>query len=435
MSELKVGFARLDITPKLGTSLAGYPRVRLADGVLDPLMATAVAFDDGNKRVVLFSVDHLGLGNDRINTMRPVIAEAAGTEEAAIHVCCTHTHLGPKTSAKENDEYIGMLTQKMCDAAVLAVNDLKPATMSYTRATVEGVSFVRRFRMKDGSCRTNPGFQNPDIDHALNTPDEEASLLIIKREGGAEIGIVNFQVHPDTISGEKISADFPHFVRETYEELVPNSRCVYINGTQGDTNHIDVTLGKDQLRRGYGRTAYMGRKIALSVIANIPLAQPLEGTAVNYGEKLVNLKYNKATTQEEIDEAKAVRARFLEGGIEAVGPASMGMMRTSLNAQAYRIVSLLDMPDYCNVRLTAVSVGDVAFVGFPGEPFTDVGRGVKSGSKFSLTIPSCCTDGYITYFPTKDAYEHGSYEGMSARYACGSAEQLTEGAVELINSL
>lgn len=324
----------------------------------------------------------------------------------------------------------------MKDAAVLAISDLKPATLSYTRALVPDVSFVRRFRMKDGSCRTNPGAQNPDIAHALSSPDEEASLLIIKRENGSQIGIAHFQVHPDTISGEKISADFPHFVRQKYEELVPNSRCMYLNGTQGDTNHVDVRLSaKDPIRTGYNRTRYMGEKIAMSLVANIPLAQPMENTEVNYGHKLVTLKYNKAKNEQEIEEAKAIRARFAEGGIEAVGPKSMGMLRVSLNAQANRIVSLLELPDEGDVRVGAVRVGDFAIVGFPGEPFTDVGRTVKQNANCAIAMPTCCSNGYITYFPTKDAYEHGSYEGMSARYAEGSAEQLADGAVELINSL
>ncbi len=435
MSELQVGFARLDITPKLGTTLAGYPRTRYADGVLDPLTASVVVFDDGEKRVLVYAIDHLGLSNAIADRMRDAVAETAQTEADAVFISCSHTHLAPKTWGSENADYIDFLLNRMQDAALLAIADLKPATLSYTRALVPDVSFVRRFRMKDGSCRTNPGFQNSEIDHALNTPDEEASLLIIKREGGHEIGIAHFQVHPDTISGEKISADFPHFVRQKYEELVPGSRCMYLNGTQGDTNHIDVRLGKDQLRRGYARTRYMGEKIAMSLVANIPLALPLENTRVGYGHKMVSLKYNKAKNEQEIEEAKAIRARFAEGGIEAVGPTSMGMLRVSLNAQANRIVSLLELPDEGDVRVGAVKVGDFAIVGFPGEPFTDVGRTVKQGAKCLLAMPTCCSNGYITYFPTKDAYEYGSYEGMSARYAEGSAEQLANGAVELINSL
>ena len=434
MSELKAGFARVDITPPLGTTLAGYPQTRYADGVRDPLTATAVVFDDGEKRAVVMSIDHLGLNMARTEVMRPIIAEAAGTVADGIHICCTHTHLAPLTYPGHNDDYVQFLTRRMCDAAVMAVKDLAPATMLYTRAKVEDVAFIRRFRMKDGSCKTNPGFQNPDVDHPLGMPDEEASLLIIKREGAPEIGIVNFQVHPDTIGGETISADFPYFVRSTYEELVENSRCMYINGAQGDTNHIDVRLGRGQCRGGYKRTRYMGRKIALSVIANYDLALPLEGTKVNFGQKYVYVKYNKGNP-EQISEAQEVMRRFKEGGIDAVGPASMGMLRTSIYAQSNRIVSLMNEPDERQIVLSAVRVGDVAFAGFPGEPFTDMGRGVKKSSKFTLTIPSCCTNGYEAYYPTQDAYEEGSYEGMTARFVRGTAEQLTEESAELINGL
>lgn len=435
MCELKAGFARVDITAPLGTTLAGYPRVRHADGVLDPLTATAIVFDNGEKRVVIMSVDHLGLNMTRTEELRPKIAEVAETEAEAIHICCTHTHLAPSTYVGSNDEYYAWMAQRMCDVAKLAVNDLAPATLSYTRGRVEDVAFVRRFRMKDGSCRTNPGAQNPNIDYPLGTPDEEASLLIIKRENAPEIGIVNFQVHPDVISGTKMSADFPYFVRSTYEELVPNSRCMYINGTQGDTNHVDVRRGaKDPMRGGYKRSRYMGRKIAMAVISNYDLAEPLEGTKIAYAQKYVEVRYNKGTP-DQIPEAEEIMARFREGGIEYALPDVKGMLRTALHAQARRIASLKDKPDTRELVLSGIRVGNVAFAGFPGEPFTEMGRGVKKNSKYTLTIPSCATNGYEAYFPTEDAYEYGSYEGMSAMFVSGTAEQLTKESYELINSL
>lgn len=435
MSELKVGFARVDVTPKLGTTLAGYPRTRYADGVLDPLTVSAVVFDNGEKRAVVMSYDHLGLNMSRTEVMRPIIAEAAETEGDAIHICCTHTHLGPVTYVGANEDYVEYLTSKMCDVVKLAIADLAPATMSYTRARVEDVAFVRRFRMKDGSCRTNPGPQNPEIDHPLGLPDEQAQLLIIKREGAKEIGIVNFQVHPDVISGTKISADFPFFVRSTYEELVPDSHCMYINGCQGDTNHVDVSRGaKDPMRGGYKRSRYMGRKIAMALISNYDLAEPLEGAEIAYAQKYVTVKYNKGTP-DQIPEAEEIMARFREGGIEYALPNVKGMLRTSLHAQARRIASLKNEPDTRELVLSGIRIGDVAFAGFPGEPFTEMGRGVKKNSKYTLTIPSCATNGYEAYFPTEDAYEYGSYEGMSSKFISGTAEQLTEESCKLINSL
>ena len=45
--EFKAGFARVDITPPLGSFMPGYYQVRRAKEVLDPLQINMVAFSDG----------------------------------------------------------------------------------------------------------------------------------------------------------------------------------------------------------------------------------------------------------------------------------------------------------------------------------------------------------------------------------------------------
>ena len=439
---LQAGFARIDITPPLGTSLQGYFSERLADGILDPLLATAVAFDDGNKRAVVMSVDVIGFNQKLMDRIRPMIAEAIGTEKEGVFICCTHTHLGPGLTTQEqgyqNEEYIDTFMKKLRDVAVLAVQDLAPAKLSYTRGEAKKVAFVRRFRMKDGSSCTNPGYQNPNIDHPLGEPDENSSLLIIKREGAPEIGIVNFQVHPDVIGGKTMSADYPKFVRDTYEKLVDNSRCMYINGPQGDTNHIDVSLGADECRRGYERSRYMGKKIALSVLENYELAIPIENTTINYGQKSYLAKFNKGEP-EEIEPSAKISKLYYEGGFEAVKAAypneGHGMYHTAMVAKANRITRLEKFPDEKELYLTAISVGDVVIAGLPGEPFTDVGRGIKAGSKFTLTMAACCANGYEGYYPMQSAYDEAGYEAATAQYKAGTAENLIKVSLEVIDSL
>ena len=44
---LKAGYARIDITPPLGVNIAGYFVERIADKILDPLEACALAVSDG----------------------------------------------------------------------------------------------------------------------------------------------------------------------------------------------------------------------------------------------------------------------------------------------------------------------------------------------------------------------------------------------------
>ena len=87
------------------------------------------------------------------------------------------------------------------------------------------------------------------------------------------------------------------------------------------------------------------------------------------------------------------------------------------------------------VQLGMFAEADMEMLEEPGEPFTEVGRRIKRGSKFSLTIPACCANGYEGYFPTSAAFEEGGYEALSAKYAKGSAEKLIETSLEIIETL
>ena len=50
---IKAGFARVDITPPLGTPLSGYFYRRESDGVLDPIQLNALAFGNGESTAVV----------------------------------------------------------------------------------------------------------------------------------------------------------------------------------------------------------------------------------------------------------------------------------------------------------------------------------------------------------------------------------------------
>ena len=74
---LKAGFGRIDITPPLGSYLQGYQDPRYAKGVLDPLTANALAFDDGEKRAVIIVCDLVGISQEVMEKLRPTVAEIA----------------------------------------------------------------------------------------------------------------------------------------------------------------------------------------------------------------------------------------------------------------------------------------------------------------------------------------------------------------------
>jgi len=55
-------------------------------------------------------------------------------------------------------------------------------------------------------------------------------------------------------------------------------------------------------------------------------------------------------------------------------------------------------------------IGDVALVGFAGEPFSELGVQVKRRSPFSHTLFSGYTNDYLGYLPTAEAYPDLGYE-------------------------
>lgn len=62
------------------------------------------------------------------------------------------------------------------------------------------------------------------------------------------------------------------------------------------------------------------------------------------------------------------------------------------------------------VEVQALAVGDVAFVGYPAEMFTELGLRTKAGSPFAATFVCELANGWFGYVPTLEAYEHGGYE-------------------------
>ncbi|MBQ7037446.1 MAG: neutral/alkaline non-lysosomal ceramidase N-terminal domain-containing protein [Clostridia bacterium] len=446
----KAGFARVDITPALGLGIAGYYSKRISNGVLDPLYATAVAFSDGKKLGLLLSVDIIGITQGCADIIRKEIAESVGTSAEGVFIGCTHIHTGPLVeefsdeanilrNAKEvidASPYAAWLVKRLVDVCRMAADDMAEGKMYVTSAEVKDVAFIRRYRMKDGSVRTNPGWQNPDVLEKIGKEDETATLLIIKREGKKEIGIVNFQVHPDVIGGAKFSADYPKFVRDTYERNVPNSLCMYLNGPQGDTNHIDIRLHpeKDPCTWGYDRARYMGKKIAMSVLSNYELAREIQGGKVDFAQTLVDARHNKGA-EEDIPWALELAKRYREVGANDALPHLTGMQRTQQVAKALRIERLKDYPDERTLRVSALRVGDVIFGGYPGEPFTEMGTRFKEASKFPVTIAACIVNGYEGYFPMQSAFDDGAYESFTTRFGRGTAENLVAALIELSEKL
>ena len=446
MKIFQAGFARVDVTPPLGIAINGYFIPRNAEKILDPLQINAVALSSGETKAVFMAVDNLGINQKMILPMIDAVCAATGLPAEAVYIHSTHTHTGgaisPILEGEENLEYRETMKNKLAEAAVAALADLKPAKMGWGIGHAPRVAFVRRFRMKDGSVRTNPGTNHPDIVAPIGDVDERVNILRFDREGGNSLVLMNFGNHPDTVGGCNISADWPGFARAAVEQALPGTNAIMFNGAQGDVNHInvhpvggemnDLTRDFDDVDRGYGHARYIGRVIAGAVLQTYDKVSWVEDAQLRFAKKLVKVPSNMPA-EKDLPQAREYAALH-EAGKDSEIPYT-GMMLTTVVAEALRMLRLEHGPESFEIPISAIAVGNVAWIGIAGEPFTGIGRGLKQAEGWDLVLPTCCTNGYEGYFPMQDAYDEGGYEARSSNFRAGVAEQLISEGKDLLKSL
>ena len=444
---MKTGFHRVCITPPLGIRIVGYYETRFTKGVLDDIYASAVSFDDGERRALILEVEVCELSTAQATKARMMISERTGVDPKAIFINCSHTHTGP---AVERDldgtncstEYDQFFYQSLVKASEGAIADMCESEMSIGGGVAEGISFVRRYRMKSGNVQTNPGVGNPEILHSLGTPDPTVKFLKIERKDGKNIVIVNYGTHSDTVGGEMISGDWPGFVTKTVEKVFDNTSCIFLTGSQGDVNHINPfpTPGHrrgldyntfDGVPRGYEHAKHMGRKVAAAVIAEFDKAEPINADRIAYGEKPITLPSNRENHR--LDEARRI-TELHESGRDAELPYEKMELTTAV-AEAKRICKLENGPDSFDYVLGALRIGDFVLAGLPGECFVEIGRQIKSGYGEDAIFVCCLTNGGDTYFPTSSAYDEGGYEARSSVLKKGGDKILIDGMLSLLGEI
>ncbi len=446
--DLSVGFSRLDITPPLGVNLRGYFHQRLCKGVLDNLEINAIAVKKENTTVVLITLDSESCDTKYFDETRDAISKETGLDRNAILLNCTHTHVASCFGIEDeftNDidrEYDSYVMKKIVNACKFAMADLKPARMGVAKSKAEKIGFNRRYLMKDGSTKTNPGVNNPDIIKSIGLLDETLNVIRFERECGDNIVVANYGNHPDVIGGNLVSADWPGFTRRILEKAIDNTKCIFFNGAQGDINHVNVKpVGGDlngmfndfdDVTRGYAHARHMGNVVAGAIMSVYEKVEFIPCDEVKFVEEIIAVPSNMPKP-EDMEQAKYIDKMHKEGKDSELP--YKGMMLTTIVAEAGRMVALEHGPEFFPMNLIGIKIGDVVFLGIPGEPFTGIGMGLKQANGWKMICPTCLTNGNRGYFPMKDSYDEGGYEARSSNYKAGVAEKIVEEGVKLLNSL
>ena len=451
MSDFRAGYAKVNINPMLGIAIEGYYVPRFARGILDDLEAGALALECGDTRILLISADVCGIETELSRRYRQAIEAATGVPRENVFLSATHTHTGPALThldAFEADDgpierYVAFLGERLADAARLALADLKPARMGYIVGRApDRVAYIRRYRMKDGSTWTCPPINDPNIVGPIGELDQRVNVLRFDREGGDSVVLVNYGLHADTINGEMISPDWPGWMRRTLEKALDGAKCICFVGAEGDvgSTHVfpsggdmnDTEISFDNEMKSPGMARFVGRALAGTVLQVYDKVEYVETPRIDIRHRMVSVPANLPDASD-LPRARRYKALHEAGKDDEIPYTAMEL--TTVVAEAIRMCNLEHGPEAFELELTGVRIGDIAMIGLPGEPFTDIGRRLKEAPGWKLVLPCCITNGYEGYFPMQDAFAEGGYEARSSVYRAGVAERLVEAGIALLDGM
>ena len=132
---------------------------------------------------------------------------------------------------------------------------------------------------------------------------------------------------------------------------------------------------------------------------------------------------------EEYEKCKAIYDEYQRTGERPAGGtmASLAYLRRVASMPSYRIFN--------NIRVSAVSLGEIAFFGYAGEPFTRYETAVQAAFPDRFLISACCANGYEGYLPTQEAFEEGGYEATSSIFSSALEGKCESAAIELLKKI
>ena len=177
---------------------------------------------------------------------------------------------------------------------------------------------------------------------------------------------------------------------------------------------------------------------ALEAIKN---QEAVEGGVVRVSQELVPLK-RLTITDEQLAWAEKIMERVAREGMP---PIQQDGIPDEMYAENWiKMHKIQDQVD--SIEVQVIRVGDLAFVGLPGEPFNEFGVDIKTNSPCPNTMVMGLANDYTSYFPTEVSFTQGpsgftpyisGYETTpgSTIYEIGSGEALAASAVRQLEEL
>ncbi len=456
------GVARVDITPPIGISHAGWGAAlhEKAEGIDMPLYSTSLYLksESTEEEIIIIDLDLCILTSDLDNQIRNKITSFFPIKKENIRISVSHTHAGPALGdgvwLEGGREYLESYKILLPELILRSVND-----------SVKN-AIPARIGVKKGHCDININRRPADNKGNFFTGrnwegvvDREVIVIGFDDVDGKPIAtIVDYACHPTILGPENklISPDYPGHMRFSVEQNI-GGLCLFLQGAAGNQGPVHTFLGDVEIARKAGkilgleasklRTQLDPFKREEKLIDIVPSGADLgmyEDVSLGEPSDVINIR-NKKIHLDSLEFPDVIKAEELyQKSLEKLynaresGDESLVKSIVSETKRANFIKNLSNIAQSGKIELwiQTFRVGDVILQSIPVEPFAETGIGIKGTNVNGIQILfSGYSNGSFGYLPLIDAYEEGGYEPNNTPFAAGTAEIVEKICVEEIKNI
>jgi neutral ceramidase len=395
---LQVGEGVTDITPPLGTELAGFHKPtgkeRRSVAVRQPASARALVFFTGTNRFALVSLDLCAVSQEFCRAVKEEISRKSGIAPENIRIAASHTHSMPtlryfRQWGRLPEEYRDMVQRRVVEAVARACDDAAPAKLFLGKERVTGASHNR----------TAPNYKTDDL-FTKESNDSERWLdttlhaLHFVREGaGRDLLWYQFSAHPVCYADENAGPDYPGLVAVKMKAQA-NLSPSFLQGHCGDVN--SGTSGR-------GDPEKVSDAIVTALQGAIKAARAVEVREIRQVTGTFQAPLDIELHKKQLEEYRADPAQCTKGP----------WVDAEFAREWYEVMSKWDVKETSYATpLAALRLGDVGLLFHSGELYSVYGLMLRRDSGFRDTIVIGYVDDLIGYVPDPTAYAQGEYSAM-----------------------
>jgi neutral ceramidase len=420
--DLKAGAAAVALQADDSLVIGGGIGPGKAKGQEGELRASALVLaDEHGGKVALVACDVLMVNRDVLDRAARRIEQATKVPFDHILINATHTHHAPTTATihgyTREEGFTRQVEEKILEAVIKANSRLAPVTFLFRLGEESSVGNNSRLLLGDGTI-----YWVGSRDDAIRPTgpfDPELPVLGFRRnDGKLECILFNHSTH--TIGTHKPGVRSPSFYGLAAQSIEKErgGTVIFFEGASGSTHNLDVS------------TPEATHRIEDAVVLALDAARPRPAERVQSAKKEVAVKvrrFDEAADERAVTVYCSKRIRDATAAERVI--ATFRAMRKEVAPRQGETIK---------TWVQAVSIGDVAFAGVPGEFFTVLGQEIKRRSPFRYTYVFELANDYVGYIPDKAGYDRGGYQtwtGLHSFLERGTGELIVDEAVGLLERL